>query len=335
MSQKSSVENEIKDLKMGRPHVVILGAGASLAAMPNGDKNGYKLPLMNNIIDTLGLKPILKSAKISYKIDNFEELYSDLYRKSEYAQIFEDVEIKIKGYFSNLELPKHPTLYDHLVLSLRKKDLIATFNWDPFLIDAYNRNSEEFDLPHLVFLHGNVSVGYCEKDRKKGPMNRLCGKCGRPFKPTKLLYPIKQKNYNDDEFIAAEWKTLMNFLEKAYVLTIFGYSAPTSDVEAYELMKKAWGDKYQRSLEEIEIIDLKSEDELLMTWENFIHTHHYTVYSNFYDSWTPRHPRRTCDAMWNRLMEIQYLDDNNIPINVDFNKLWAWLKPLKEAEKNK
>jgi cyclic nucleotide-binding protein len=34
-------------------------------------------------------------------------------------------------------LVRHPellTLYDHLVLSLRPKDVIATFNWDPFLI---------------------------------------------------------------------------------------------------------------------------------------------------------------------------------------------------------
>jgi hypothetical protein len=33
-----------------------------------------------------------------------------------------------------LELPDHPTVYDHLLLSLRKKDAIFTFNWDPFLL---------------------------------------------------------------------------------------------------------------------------------------------------------------------------------------------------------
>jgi hypothetical protein len=31
-----------------RSHVVILGAGASYAAFPDGDKNGRKLPLMWN-----------------------------------------------------------------------------------------------------------------------------------------------------------------------------------------------------------------------------------------------------------------------------------------------
>jgi hypothetical protein len=37
------------------PHVVLLGAGASLAAFPNGDANGNKLPLMNDLIATVGI----------------------------------------------------------------------------------------------------------------------------------------------------------------------------------------------------------------------------------------------------------------------------------------
>ena len=34
----TTVSSEIQDTKMQRPHVVILGAGASLAAFPNGDQ---------------------------------------------------------------------------------------------------------------------------------------------------------------------------------------------------------------------------------------------------------------------------------------------------------
>ncbi|MFW6223076.1 MAG: hypothetical protein ACOC3T_05645 [Bacteroidota bacterium] len=34
-----------------RPHVVILGAGASAAAFPQGDANGKKLPVMNDLAD--------------------------------------------------------------------------------------------------------------------------------------------------------------------------------------------------------------------------------------------------------------------------------------------
>jgi len=57
---------EIAQVKVQRPHVVILGAGASLASLPNGDKNGKSLPLMNNFVETLGLSPIhAKPASIS------------------------------------------------------------------------------------------------------------------------------------------------------------------------------------------------------------------------------------------------------------------------------
>ena len=42
-----------------RPHVVILGAGASCAAIPNGDKNGRKISAMSGFIDKLGFRKIL------------------------------------------------------------------------------------------------------------------------------------------------------------------------------------------------------------------------------------------------------------------------------------
>lgn len=48
--------SEVTDLGMGRPHVVILGAGASLAAFPDGDKNSLGFPLMNSLKGVRGLK---------------------------------------------------------------------------------------------------------------------------------------------------------------------------------------------------------------------------------------------------------------------------------------
>jgi hypothetical protein len=39
-----------------------------------------------------------------------------------------------------LKLPEEATIYDYLVLSLRSPDIIATFNWDPFLYQAFERN---------------------------------------------------------------------------------------------------------------------------------------------------------------------------------------------------
>lgn len=65
------------------------------------------------------------------------------------------------------------------------------------------------------------------------------------------------------------------------MVTIFGYSAPKSDVEAIEMLKKAWGAVKDRNFEEIEIIDLRNEDDVIESWDYFIHTHHYSYHSNF------------------------------------------------------
>ena len=55
-----SVSEQIGDASASRPHVVILGAGASLAAFRNGDRNGNTLPLMDDLIDVLDLRPLLE-----------------------------------------------------------------------------------------------------------------------------------------------------------------------------------------------------------------------------------------------------------------------------------
>jgi hypothetical protein len=53
-------------------------------------------------------------------------------------------------------------------------------------------------------------------------------KCEQPFKVTTLLYPVRNKNYSADPFTANEWAVLKESLGQAYMVTIFGYSAPTA-----------------------------------------------------------------------------------------------------------
>lgn len=323
----------IQDTRAGKPHVIILGAGASLAVFPHGDKNGSKLPLMCDFVETLKLNSELDKYGLAYKGKNFEEIYSDLYESSGDKELVETVNTIVWNYFRRLELPSYPTMYDHLVLSLRGKDLIATFNWDPFLYYACWRNHQIAELPKVAYLHGNVAVGYCLKDKKKGLIGTKCSVCKKEFVPSKLLFPIKQKNYNQDPFLKYEWESLKLYLKDAYMLTIFGYSAPQSDVEAIGLMKDAWGSPWSRNLEQTEVIDIKSEDVLRATWKDFIHTHHYDVTNDLYESSLGLFPRRTCEAQWNSSMECRFLEQNPIPEELGFKELWEWYGPLIQAEK--
>ena len=265
--------------------------------------------------------------------DRISKIYSNLSGKDEYNDLVEIIENKTYNYFSRMKLPFEPTLYDHLVLSLRPKDLIATFNWDPFLYYACFRNHKHASLPHTAYLHGNVAIGYCLEHKNKGMIGYNCSVCNKPYKSSKLLFPVLEKNYTKDPFISAEWKTLRNYLKDAYVVTFFGYSAPTSDLEAVSLMKDAWSDVYSRELEEIEIIDIKDEDQLRKTWSDFIHSHHYTKCNDFYESFIAKHPRRTCEAIWNQLMECKFISDHDIPRNYQFEELYSWMQLLFDVEK--
>lgn len=222
-----------------------------------------------------------------------------------------ELENRISQYMSEYELPLEPTIYDYLILSLTSKDMVATFNWDPLLLQAYSRAMNYTNnLPQMVFLHGNVAVGYCEEDNIAGNAGRLC-RCGKPFKPTKLLFPVKNKNYTSNIAISKFWSCLENALEIAYMITIFGYSAPKSDKAAIDMLKKAWGKVEDRNLEEIELIDLRPEDEVVDSWNEFIHTHHYSYHTSFFDTTLGRCPRRSCEATFDRLMMNKWLKGNN------------------------
>ena len=331
MFEKVTIEQEIETVRMGRPHVVVLGAGASRACCPNGDKNDKFLPLMSDFTEKLKLDGLLSSWGIDPN-QNFEEIFSTLHENGD-SQKTQEIEKIVYNYFAQLELPDNPTIYDHLILSLRKNDVIATFNWDPFLIQAYIRNSKVgLEQPKLLFLHGNVKVGYCKADKINGIIGALCKKCGNPYSASPLLYPIHRKDYATDFFISSEWHQFKCELKNAFMITVFGYSAPKTDNEAISAMKQAWGNNTERVMEQTAFITLQDEEDIAKTWETFIHTHHYEVQNNFYDSWIANHPRRTGEAYLSQFVDAKFIRDNPIPNDFAFPELWEWYKQFKNAE---
>ncbi|MCH3964530.1 MAG: hypothetical protein LKE46_09665 [Clostridium sp.] len=323
-----------------RPHVVLLGAGASCAAIPNGDRNGKKISAMSGFIEKLGLSGILGKVAIHTNSDNLEDIYMELDERCKIEpncmEVKQELEKVIREYMSDYKLPSNPTVYDYLIMGLTSKDLIATFNWDPLLIQAYARAmAYTTNLPQLAFLHGNVAVGYCFEDNVMGNVGIPC-RCGEPLAPTKLLFPIKNKDYASDTAISKSWKSLSNALEVAYMVTIFGYSAPKSDVEAIEMLKKAWGAVKDRNFEEIEIVDLRNENEVIESWDDFIHTHHYSYHSNFFTTTIGRCPRRSCEATFDRLMMNHWLKpDKGFKPDMNFSDIDKLTCDLIIDEENK
>ena len=167
-----------------------------------------------------------------------------------------------------------------------------------------------------------------------GYIHNQCIYCRKPLKPIRLLYPIKHKDYNSDLYLRYSWDTLKKYLKYAYVITLFGYGAPPSDVEAISMLKEAWGDTEKRNLEQTEIIDIKSEDELAETWKPFIYSHHYEVHNSFFDSTLASFPRRTCDCLFDNLMNCKFLDgEKGFKEKMTWTEIEQFLEPILNDEK--
>lgn len=330
-----SVEQEIAATFMGRPHVVLLGAGASKAALPNGDSYGVPVPLLRDVSKDLHLDALFPEDLVELASSDFEAAYSRLADRD--LSLTTEIDQLVRSYFEALELPPEPNLYDVLNLSLRSKDAICTFNWDPFLMQSRIRLVKHGakNLPRLHFLHGNVLAGFCKPDNTMGLIGRRCSRCGERFEPSPLLFPVEKKNYQDGGFIEGEWMQTRELLANCFMLTVFGYSAPVTDVEAVELLRSGWGEREKRMLEQTEVVNRpgSDHDELRKTWDPFIHTHHYEIHDSFYDSWIANHPRRTGEAFWHQYLDAKFITDNPVPPNSDsLDELVAWFSDLRAAE---
>ena len=330
--KKSLPPLDIKRNINAAPHVVILGAGASLAAFPDGDAEGRRLPLMRNLVEVLELETLLRENGITAGFDDFESLYDGLATADVNAELVAKLEILIREYFSAMRLPANATIYDLLLLSLREKDLIATFNWDPFLAQAFKRNRAIRRLPKLAFLHGNVDVGACAEHRRSGFLDQRCSVCSEPFAPSKLLYPVKQKNYADDPFIKGEWENLRQHLSQAYFVTIFGYSAPVTDIDAKTLMLEKWEENPFKDLAEIDIVDVRPREELESTWEPFFVRQHYAIWDDVRKTCAFRNVRRSCEAFAMATLQNDPWMENPFPSTDDLAFLQEWLQPLLREE---
>lgn len=324
----------------GGRHVVILGAGASIAATRrNPIPGGKNLPSMDNFIQVVGLEDLVEKIPGHLRASNFEKLYSNLYNHDPNSAEIKEIEKRVQEYFNDMKLPDEPTIYDYLVLSLRPKDLIATFNWDPFLYQAWVRNSEKAPMPNIAFLHGNVAIGYSKTMQRSGPAGYHHKQTLGFFEPTKLLYPVEQKNYNDDEFIAGEWDCVSDWLndDASKLVTIFGYVAPVSDVEAVQLLNKAWGSSEERDKEQFEVIDIRKEEEVRALWDSFIHSHHYDYAQDYFSSLLARNPRRTFESYEQHYFactpEESFSASNPVPSDFKtLEELWEWHRELVDAE---
>ena len=332
-------QNSISSAMRIRPHLFILGAGATKATIPKGDKYGRQSPVMENFLDEIGLQGLLENITLNTKSHNIETIYSELIDRPEYSGTIAKIEKSIISHYRQMQIPDEPTLYDYLILSLRNKDCIATFNWDPLLIQAYNRvNKITKDLPEMLFLHSCVEVGLCEECKRYAPLsNKYCPNCGNKYIMPKLMYPVSNKNYSQNIFIKDQWQKFDDYIQRAGIITIWGYSAPSSDIDAKERMLKAFSRTF-RKLDQIEIIDIADECILVDKWKPFIEetNFHLGIYQNLFDSIIAEFPRRSVDGYTKRNIDGWWGESRlRLKECISFKELESLFAPLIKEERSK
>jgi hypothetical protein len=223
---------------------------------------------------------------------------------------------------------------------LREKDAIFTFNWDPFLLDAYERNfNKTASMPRLFFLHGNVRIGYCINEACSGKnlLGKLgvrCQFCNSLFIKVPLFYPVMKKDYSQhsSEYIRDSWNSANQYFKDAFTLTIFGYGAPSSDMDAVMLLKKAWLDRSPRVFEHIEIIDIADSHTLHERWHDFAPTNHYRILTKFEESRLWRCPRRSCESLLPPMENGEVVEDCPFPNTDDLVKIQEYARNISTFE---
>lgn len=331
-------QEEIIKLSLKKPHLFILGAGATKACIPNGDKNNNSSPVMKDFLKTIGKEDILDGIELETTSNNIETIYSELHEKPEYSSKVKEIENAIVEHFSNMQIPDNPTLYDYLILSLRSKDCIATFNWDPLLVQAYRRvYSITTDLPRLVFLHGNVAIGLCKECYIYSPLYfSYCPKCNATLERMPLLYPVKNKDYTQHWGIKGFWETLKPYLKNSAIISIWGYSAPASDEKAKDIMLQVFSSSF-RKMDQIEIIDIADSNEIANRWKDFSRetNYHINVFKSLSDTLLWKYPRRSIEEYTECYMTgVWKTSKLTLKENLSRSELEDLVQPLLEQEDN-
>jgi hypothetical protein len=301
--------------------------------MPNGNKAGRTIPLMDDLPSILGndWKELVHDARPP--LGNFESMFSWIRKNGRFHVQLSHIEELIGGHFAGLEIPDHPTIYDYLVLGLRGKDLIATFNWDPFIMQAHHRNRSVAELPDIRFLHGSVAFATCPEHDILGAPTEACPLCGRNLDRSRLFFPDEDKDYAKDSLINRDWLRVTTRLKEAFHLTIFGYSGPATDYNARRLLLDGWRETPMREFSHVEIIDIAEDKVLRSHWGEFIAYQHDIVVKEFWDSSIARWPRRT--AEWKILASFYGIPAEYLgPFRTDsLSELQDWHSQLAAAEK--
>lgn len=282
---------------MGFKHLVILGAGSTIATIPKGDKNGKVGYTLDNLLKDKCFASFVEKVQVmGYQTDDVEALCNQLYKENK--PLYDEFESLVHNKYASLVLPDAFTILDRLVLSLTPYDAIVSFNWDDLVIQAYQRMSEyvpEEMLPMLAFPHGNAQAVYNDKHYTS---KRIV--TGANWIDSPLNMPVDEIDYKSDAFIGSQWRILDFYIRNAQMITFFGYRGPSSDEQDLQHLDELFAEN--EICDKIEIIDkdLESSIQVATRLKRFkMQSNWLFTCADFWHSTIAKLPRRTLSAIGN------------------------------------
>jgi hypothetical protein len=122
------------------------------------------------------------------------------------------------------------------------------------------------------------------------------------------------------------------YLEGGYFLTIFGHSAPLTDVDARDRILGAVQARDLKRFLQLEVIDPAAEKLLHGNLAPLVGGGvHYPTGERLDHSWMARHPRLTCEALFQATMMLEAIIDYRMPGTEDLSELQEWARDFQDA----
>lgn len=286
---------------MGFKHLIILGAGSTIATIPppKGDKNGMCAYTLSNFLSDPFYADFLSTLDSKYSNLDVEELCAKMYLEDK--NLYDEFEALIRKKYALLELPEEFTVLERLIMSLNSNDAILSFNWDDLIIQAYNRVQKyipQMLLPQIGFPHGNAQA--CYNEQRYGSKRNLDN---LSLYDSPLNMPVNELIYKDNLFIKSQWHLLDFYIRNCQMITFFGYRGPVSDRNDLNHMVNLL--KKNQICGKIEIID-KSKEAATEVASNLkdlvkITESKADCCGSFFESRIAQYPRRTLSSLenWN------------------------------------
>lgn len=85
---------------------------------------------------------------------------------------------------------------------------------------------------------------------------------------------------------------------------------------------------------EVEIIDVRSREDIEAAWEDFFFSHHYGIFEEFRYSWIYRHFRRSADAFAMATLQCHPVPENSPEGITSVQELRQFASGLQQEESN-